>query len=53
MLKHIGAQKIDGKGAQVLWINLREEPVCALTTMHIFFGPRLFISRILGYTPPQ
>lgn len=28
VLKHIGAQ-VDGKQTQLLWINLREEPVNA------------------------
>lgn len=37
VLKHIGAQKVDGKGAQVLWINLREEPVITFLFMHIFY----------------
>lgn len=27
VLNHIGALKKDGKAVQVLWINLREEPV--------------------------
>lgn len=27
VLNHMGAQKEDGKATQVLWINLREEPV--------------------------
>ncbi|XP_048336813.1 uncharacterized protein LOC107426194 isoform X1 [Ziziphus jujuba] len=38
VLKHIGAQKIDGKGAQVLWINLREEPV-------VYINGRPFVLR--------
>ncbi|KAF7804996.1 paladin-like isoform X1 [Senna tora] len=37
VLKHIGAQ-IGGKGAQVLWINLREEPV-------VYINGRPFVLR--------
>ncbi|TQE01373.1 hypothetical protein C1H46_013053 [Malus baccata] len=38
VLNHIGAQQIDGKRAQVLWINLREEPVrliCSMLFLHV------------------
>ncbi|CAN6706174.1 unnamed protein product [Malus baccata var. baccata] len=38
VLNHIGAQQIDGKRAQVLWINLREEPV-------VYINGRPFVLR--------
>ncbi|KAK9950366.1 hypothetical protein M0R45_005859 [Rubus argutus] len=38
VLNHIGAQPIDGKRAQVLWINLREEPV-------VYINGRPFVLR--------
>jgi len=34
VLKHIGA-RAEGKKAQVLWINLREEPVCIFIFIYI------------------
>ncbi|KAM5558530.1 paladin [Rosa sericea] len=38
VIKHIGAQQIDGKRAQVLWINLREEPL-------VYINGRPFVLR--------
>ncbi|KAL6225589.1 hypothetical protein ACLB2K_004438 [Fragaria x ananassa] len=38
VLKHIGAQQTDGKQAQVLWINLREEPL-------VYINGRPFVLR--------
>ncbi|XP_028790985.1 uncharacterized protein LOC114746870 [Neltuma alba] len=42
VLKHIGAQ-IGGRRAQVLWINLREEPV-------VYINGRPFVLRDVGET---